>query len=93
MNRDNTPATKTDVEEIVTQVVTKVVGNAKTEILSAVGDKFEIVNDRLDNVEDRLEEIQTDASYARSISLANSNRMDSQEKQLKTLKLKVAKIA
>lgn len=68
MKVNSSPATKSDVEEIVGRVATKVVGEAKTEILSAVGDQFDIVNDRLDGVENQLDIIQTDSAHARSIS-------------------------
>ncbi len=59
MNQADQPATRGDVEEIVGRVVTKVVDGAKTEILSAVGDQFEIVNDRLDNLEATTGRIET----------------------------------
>lgn len=71
MSNANSPATKADVEdaireitpgivtEIVTKVVTDVVDGAKVEILSAVGDQFDIVNDRLDGVETRLDGVET----------------------------------
>ncbi len=50
MNSNPQPATKGDVEEIVTRVVTK----ATSEILSAVGDQINVVGDRIDEVEDNL---------------------------------------
>lgn len=71
MKVDNTPATKSDVEDaireitpgIVTEIVTKVVTNATdastTQILGAVGDQFDIVNDRLDNLEATTGRIET----------------------------------
>ncbi|MEK7096186.1 MAG: hypothetical protein AAB896_02785 [Patescibacteria group bacterium] len=67
MKQDTTPATKADVEDaireitpgIVTEIVTTVVKTATTEILSAAGDQFEIVNDRLDNLEATTGRIET----------------------------------
>lgn len=67
MKLDNSPATKSDVEDaireitpgIVSDIVVRVVGGAKTEILSAVGDQFDIVNDGLDNLETTTGRIET----------------------------------
>ncbi|MEK7561952.1 MAG: hypothetical protein AAB541_03770 [Patescibacteria group bacterium] len=50
MNSGDQPATKGDVEEIVTRVVTK----ATSEILTAVGEQLNTVNDQIDEVEDNL---------------------------------------
>ncbi len=98
MMLNNTPATKSDVEDaikeitpgIVTTIVTKVVGSATQEILGAVGDQFEIVNDRLDGIENQLDIIETDASHARNISQATSDRTDRLEKRVKHLETKPA---
>ncbi|MDO8591559.1 MAG: hypothetical protein Q7R60_01365 [bacterium] len=57
MSQDTTPATKADVADaireitpgIVTEIVTKVVKTATTEILSAVGDQSRVMNDDIDN--------------------------------------------
>ncbi len=46
MNQSDKPASRADVEEIIT----KAVGNATSQILTAVGDQFTIVIDQLDEI-------------------------------------------
>lgn len=88
MSRDDQPATRGDVKEIVTQVVTRAIDGSTKQILNAVGDQFDILNDRLDGVENQLDIIQTDSIHARSISQTTSDRVDRHEKRLRHLEAK-----
>lgn len=51
MSSNDQPATKVDVEEIVTRVIK----GATTEILTAVGDQLNTMNDDIDQRFDQLE--------------------------------------
>ncbi|OGL39983.1 hypothetical protein A3J32_03035 [Candidatus Saccharibacteria bacterium RIFCSPLOWO2_02_FULL_46_7] len=92
MKQADQPATRGDVQEIVTKIVTVAIDSSTKQILGAVGDQFEIVNDRLDGIENQLDIIQTDSAHARNISQATSDRVDRHEKRLKFLEPK-AKIS
>ncbi len=52
MNNDDKPATRGDVEEIVTRVV----DGATTKILSSTGDQLQVMNDDIDERFDKVDE-------------------------------------
>lgn len=58
MNQSDQPATRADVEEIVERIVTKSVGSATTQILTAVGDQFSVVIDQLDSVDSHINRLE-----------------------------------
>ncbi len=82
MNKSGQPATRDDVKQIVTE--------ATRQILNAVGNQFDVVNNSLDGIDNQLEIIGTDASHARNISQATSDRADHLEKRVKHLETKPA---
>lgn len=86
MSKDDQPATRADVKQIVKEVVTA----STKQILDAVGDQFDSVNEHLDGMENQLDIIETDASHARNISQATSDRTDRLEKRVKHLETKPA---
>ena len=55
MDSNDKPATKDDVEEIVERIVTKSVGSATTQILTAVGDQLQVMNDDIDKRFDKVD--------------------------------------
>jgi len=56
MSSTNQPATRQDVEEIVTKSINGAATSITTQILTAVGEQFDAVNDRIDEVEENLGE-------------------------------------
>lgn len=94
MSTDNTPATKTDVEEVVERVVTRVVVNAKTEILSAVGDQLSAMNEDIDkqfnNVANRLDDVEATVTRIENKLDTTADKVDDHEVRVKKLEHKVA---
>ena len=86
MNDDEKPATRGDVKEIVTEVVTAVVTKSQKEILGAVGDQFITLSD---DIEERFDSLDVTTARIENKLDATADKVDGHTADISGLQQKV----
>jgi hypothetical protein len=86
MSKKSEPATKEDVRQIVSEVV----GEVASEILTVMAEKFGEVDSRLDSMEGRLDSMGASINRLENILRPTADKVDDHEVRLRRLESRPA---